>query len=99
MTIAYRAVRGLTPTLRKISSPMRRHGVRLLTFSGLGVPKWGNRIRVYLTGGECSVERGHTSVRGNRYAGLLATVQFLAACRRKPVEQWRDWLSRQRQIE
>ena len=23
----------------------------------------------------------------------------LAACRRKPVEQWRDWLSRQRQIE
>ena len=26
-------------------------------------------------------------------------VPILAACRRKPVEQWRDWLSRQRQIE
>ena len=30
---------------------------------------------------------------------LVWTGKCLAACRRKPVEQWRDWLSRQRQIE
>ncbi|RLT32461.1 MAG: hypothetical protein DWI57_18360 [Chloroflexi bacterium] len=44
--------------------------------------------------------RNDRAIDSARLKGLYRTMgTVLAACRRKPVEQWRDWLSRQRQIE
>ena len=45
------------------------------------------------------VKRRAGTLQPDEQQELIRLVDQLAACRRKPVEQWRDWLSRQRQIE